>query len=487
MGDIYMHIIIYVLDSLRADHLGCYGYERATSAHIDQLAQDGILFENCYTVSTWTRPVAASLLSGTYPIVHGVQGGHDVFSSSVPRLPKILQENGFLTSCISAIGNVSTQTGFGKGFDYFCDLFMQPDNLLRSQVKSSGRMERLGIDEDIILPFAEDINNFLFPWLDKHLDDDTFVLLWSMQPHAPYDPPKKFCKFVSDHYDGRYAGRRDMTRVVKTELDRKYLIDLYDSEIYYNDHCIGELISYLKRTDQYDETLLIILSDHGDAFGEHGTYAHGHIPLEAVIHVPLIIKLPEQKHSSRRIHQLVSLVDILPSINDYLGLPADIGQETETMGKSVFPLIHRSMRKIHQYVFTETRLSTLKPSFYSINSDEWKYIKTIPGEKKLINIGEVISRLFKERIIFSILKNPAWLFKRYLSISSEMLYHLTQDPHEEENLVRKKKDILSSLKKEMEVWQKKCKKVSYEYKDEFLQRDESEVLREHLKALGYLD
>jgi arylsulfatase len=122
-----MHIILYVMDALRVDHVSCHGYTRRTTTNFDLLANDGILFQNAFAPATWTRPVAASLLTGVYPLVHKVRQRNHVLGEAIPRLPVELGDQGWYTVAFSAMSNVSTATGFATGFDHFFDLYLDAE------------------------------------------------------------------------------------------------------------------------------------------------------------------------------------------------------------------------------------------------------------------------------------------------------------------------------------------------------------------------
>jgi arylsulfatase A-like enzyme len=481
-----MKIIVYVLDSLRFDHVSCYGYHRKTTPNIDRVADDGIIFERCYTPSTWTRPVAASILTGTYPRVHGVQGRKDVFTASIPRLPSMLREAGFNTACVSAIGNFSTKMGFGEGFEYFCDLYKEP-NLMQNRLKTTGSVEGLDDSDEIVFPYAEDINDYFFPWLNDHMENDIFALLWSIQPHAPYEPPEGFQKFLSSSYDGRFSGKRDMVRRVHSKQDAQYLIDLYDSEIHYNDHMIGEIINLLKEQGEYDNTLFIIVSDHGEAFGEHDLYAHGHLPYDGVMRVPMVIKLPHNAHRGAKVSQLVSLLDIMPTLLAYtvIDYPADL--MPILMGENLIPVLEDREANVHDYIFCETLYSDTKPIFYGVTSDEWKYMKISPPKFRKRNVQELWNRLIHERIIFSILRNPMWLLKRYGRMKGEMLFNNHNDPAEIDNVMGHHPNVLKMMQDQLESWLKTCQNVSAKFISGYESRDLDETISKQLKALGYLD
>jgi arylsulfatase A-like enzyme len=240
-------------------------------------------------------------------------------------------------------------------------------------------------------------------------NENTFSLLWSIQTHEPYLPPKEYNKFIDSNYVGRLAGERDMVRRVTSEADKINLIDLYDGEIYYNDVCIGEIIQYLKGNNLYEDTLFIILGDHGESLGEHGIFSHGHLPYEQVARVPLIIKFPKNEYAGLSINQLVSLIDLFPTITEYLKIliPEEVSDYMK--GKSVIQLIRDDQDQNHQYIFAETRYSDAKPTFQAVISKEYKYIKVVPTKVKASTIKTTIKRLINERIWISILKNPLYM------------------------------------------------------------------------------
>ena len=483
-----MHIIIYVLDSLRADHLSCYGYHRMTSPNIDLLAEDGVVFKRCYSTSTWTRPVAASILSGTYPAINGVQGRKDYFDLNIFRLPESLKCQEFQTACISAIGNVSTTFGFSKGFDYFCDLYKEPD-LIKTREKSSGLAEGLedAVDAEVIFPLAGDINSFFFPWLESKKNGNTFSLIWSIQTHEPYQPPKEFNIFIDNNYDGRLAGHRDMIRRVSSEEDKINLIDLYDGEIYYNDSCIGEIIQYLKVNNLYEDTFFVILGDHGESLGEHGIYSHGHLPYEQVARVPLIIKFPNKEYAGQSVDQLVSLMDLFPSITDYLNIQLLEEVSDYIQGKSVIQLIRDDLYQNHQYLFSETRYSDAKPTFQAVISNDYKFMKVIPTRVRASIIKTTIKRLINERIWISILRNPLYMIKRYGHLETRQLFNLESDPGEKQNLVEKEPEIVEKMERLLLDWENDCSSQSIARSPNGLNLQEEEIIRQQLRALGYMD
>ena len=156
-----MHIIIYVLDALRADHLSCYGYHRNTTPNIDALVERGVLFENCFTATTWTRPVAASILAGVYPEVHKTRTRYDTFSTRLNTIAEVLTKGGYKCAGFSTMGNIASEIGFSRGFEQYFDLFRDPDILAKRKgldPVDEGLLHTT--DQKMALPIAEDINGF---------------------------------------------------------------------------------------------------------------------------------------------------------------------------------------------------------------------------------------------------------------------------------------------------------------------------------------
>jgi arylsulfatase A-like enzyme len=401
------NVLIYIIDALRADHLSCYGYGRGTSSAIDALAaQPGaVRFTRAFSPATWTKPVAASILSGCYPPAHGVRGRNDLFIRAVPRLPELLQAAGYRTAAVSTIGNVSSVLGFGIGFDHFDDLYKDPALAGQREVSNTGAW-KLYFEQDttVVLPLAEDVNQRAMQWLAGQARSETglsdgngqarsetglsdgngqarsetglsdgngqarsetglsdgngqarsetglsdgngqarsetglsgapsspplpltpspwFLFLWVLDPHDPYYPPPGFDRWRDPGYTGRIDGSAESVRRVRTPADVQRLLDLYDGEIAYVDQELGRLLDFLRALGQYDDTLIVVAGDHGEAFGEHGDFVHGHLAYDEIMHVPLIVKFPAGSAvAGGASDALAQLTDIAPTVLDALGL-----------------------------------------------------------------------------------------------------------------------------------------------------------------------
>jgi len=481
-----MHILLYVLDALRADHLSCYGYKRETTPRIDALAREGVLFEHCFTSSTWTRPVAASILTGAYPDVHLTRSRYEMFSTPLTRLPEALKAKGFKTAAFSTMGNVGSEVGFARGFDSFHDLFRDPDILAKRRKLDAAREGLMhALHEKVALPRAEDINSRLLPWLAQNRTADTFSFIWSMETHVPYKAPSEFRRFSGATPRRPNEGERDDIRRAG-KADRQRLMDLYDDEIYYNDHCIGQIIDHLKELDIYDDTLFVIVSDHGDAFYEHGFYTHGHIPYEELIHVPMIFKFPGQRYAGQRVKGLVELIDIFPTIMAVVGYDPGAIEGAFLQGYSLLPLIDGTRSQVREYVFSDTRSLEISNRYLSVRGQLWKYIQVQRPRSKKPFLVSALKHTVERRMLFVILRNPRHFLRRYLSASKEYLFELRSDPGEQCNLIAEHPDMADQLRRVLESWRQRNHELAQQVGFSPYTYEESKSLRRHLEELGYI-
>lgn len=482
-----MHIIIYVIDALRADHLSCYGYNRDTSPNIDQLSRDGVLFESCCTPATWTRPVAASILTGVYPIVHKTRMRNERLEKSIVRLPQVLGNEGYKTIGIVSMGNLAGELGFDQGFDNYLELFRDPYIIEMRDKWDLQRNDLLNmLDEnivDIALPLAEDINDKLFPWLEEYKAVDTFIFLWSIEPHAPYSPPDEYRRYSSKPTEASEGWPEDLRSA--SESDRQRLINLYDDEIYYNDRCIGELVRFTKKIGIYDDTWFIIVGDHGEAFYEHGVYSHGHLPFEEVVHVPMIMKLPDNRFNDKRIEALVTLIDIFPTISENLGRNLS-SEQPLVQGVDLMPLISGDEEQVHEFVFTDTQALEVHNRYISIRDKQWKLIQIQSPQRDKRAIEKLIKYVYKSGLIFQILRSPRHFIRNYFTKERDYLFNLDEDPQELKNLFNIHTNITNHLKRELTDWKRENQILAKQVNTSDDLYEESDVLKNHLEKLGYL-
>lgn len=274
------NLILISIDTLRPDHLGCYGYQRATSPHLDELASRSLLFENAISASSWTLPATASLLTGLHPNTHGVLGNERSYLvDGVTTLPEVLRARGISTAAFSANFLVNAAMNLDQGFERFDHVF-----------------------ED-----AAGVNRDLLHWIEERGPHQFFAYVHYMEPHSPYSAPGEY----RQHFDPEHVETRDYSGPLperwrtggvarefsKAELD--HLISLYDAEIYYWDVQFRLLLDRLEQLGLLDHTLLIVTADHGEEFFEHGGLGHGMTLYQELIQVPLIFHDPRRNVGSK--------------------------------------------------------------------------------------------------------------------------------------------------------------------------------------------
>lgn len=306
-------VFIYLIDALRADHLGCYGYDRPTSPAIDGFAQEATLYENAHTAATWTRPSVATILSGIYPNMHGAMHESDALADWPALLPEILHGTGYATYCITTNGNVIADLGFDQGYDEFIFL----DQGTASWVN--------GMAENLLAR--------------RDRDRPVFMFLHTIEPHAPYLPsPEAFSRFDRG-FEGRCDGSMEALEevgILRPDLsddDIAHLIDRYDAEISEADQGFQGFLDVLHGAGRYRDAFLILLADHGESFAEHDTMRHGWDLNQEDMRVPLIVHFPAGRLSGTRVSAPVSLIDIAPTVLEAVGLRPDL--DYDLPGRSI--------------------------------------------------------------------------------------------------------------------------------------------------------
>ena len=330
------HIVLISLDTCRADRLGCYGYARAATPHIDAVAAAGILFENVISPVPMTLPAHSSMLTGTIPPYHGVHTnlGYRLGRSNV-TLSELLQEEGYTTGAIVAAFVLDSQFGMNQGFETFDDRF-------DVEIHNSAIAERRG----------DEVSRHAVRWLKEHADTKSFLFLHYYDPHDPYAPPEPFAS--------------------------RFSADLYDGEIAYVDHCVGEVIDQLKELGIYDSTLLIITGDHGEMLGSHGEQTHSYYIYQGAVQVPLIVKLPGVD-ASRRVSSIVGIVDIVPTICGWLGIESPpIVHGIDLTERLLSDAAANTERAIYCESVTPTNYDA--NSLLGVVTGRWKYIQTTRPE-----------------------------------------------------------------------------------------------------------
>jgi arylsulfatase A-like enzyme len=353
--------LLYVADTLRADDLACYGNPLIETPHVDRLAAEGSLFENAYAQSSWTRTSMASLLTSTYPAVHGVEGRMEALAEEMRVLPEMLSEAGYTTAAITGNPNIGSAFGFRQGFDEFFELYERRD---------AGRV-RVGE----FVTTADRVSEVAIEWIDR-ASEPFFLLVLSIDPHSPYEPPPEFDRFGGD-YQGSASGKPEfINRLDLSRQDKQRIRALHYGEVAFNDHAFGKLVDDLEARGLYDRTAVIFVSDHGEEFWEHGGRGHGKTLFEEVVHVPLILRLPGRVAAGERVARPVELVDVVPTVLEFsdLPIPADI----QGISLLALPAAQRLIQSRLVLDGTEINAVRLGPN---------KLIEEARGSSKLFDLG----------------------------------------------------------------------------------------------------
>ena len=461
------NVLLITIDSLRSDHLSCLGYNRKTTPNIDYIAQEGVLFTEAIANGTGTRTSFPSIMTSTYPLMYD---GYKRISRSRITIAEVLKKNGYHTAAFHSNPYLSRYYGYDKGFDTFEDFFefsfitnskninntkekirnkIKKHKILykffkylkipyRSYITYKNMLYKGYIKNELPYEEANIINKKAIYWLRDH-PDNFFLWLHYMDVHHPWNPLPKCLEQVCSTHVGRLKRILLNTKILEhpeqvNENDLIILKDLYDGEIRYVDFEIQNFLDQLKEMDLYKNTLIVITADHGDEFLEHGDRLHGGPKIyDEVIHVPLIIvgpKLPKNVV----IENPVSLLDLSPTIVDYLDIP----KVENWIGNSLIPLINGSKHDNSQGVITECWTHNDKGRITSYRTKKWKYILDIENNRR-------------------------------------ELYNLQKDPKECNNLYKEEKEIA-------EEFESKIKQHIME-ECNWLKKDEKRVIKERIRKL----
>lgn len=324
-------VLLVSIDTLRADHLGCYGNGRAKTPTIDALAAESVLFEDATSQANTTGPSHTTMLTGLYPAEHGALSNGVRVSNRVPTLADALARTHSTAAFVSGFTLADELCGLAPRFDWYDDQMARwswlPRIVERSQLGRA--LVRLARGRGLELyrpdrPAGETVNAAI-DWLRSRGDEPLFTFVHLYDPHAPYEPPPEFARLHgtssdddTDWYDLSTAEREELVHDADAV---KRMKALYAAEISYADAQLARLIAELKRSGRWERTLVVLTSDHGEGLGSHGYwFDHGTFLYDEELHVPLIVRLPNAQHAGTRVKQQVRLLDLAPTVLDHLGL-----------------------------------------------------------------------------------------------------------------------------------------------------------------------
>ncbi|MBL8766328.1 MAG: sulfatase [Planctomycetes bacterium] len=415
------NVVLFIVDTLRADHLACYGYPRPTSPRIDALARDGVVFERAIAQAPYTWTSFGSIFTGKYPRAHGLLK-MDATQRFDPKrnvtIQQVLDASGYRTGAFMT-GMISNASGLLDGFATYFESTVGRDPVRRASVWSYWRSElvahalwnklRRAIDPAIV-------SNEAIAWLDDHAHEPFFLVVHLFSTHTPYDPPREFDVFETpgasdlDRFTTDHARAIEMGQWKPTDGDKARITDLYDGGVLFADAQIGSVVDELTRLGVLDDTAIVITADHGEAFGENGPFWEHDWMFNTNQHVPLVVRLPNKLGAGTRVPVPVESVDIAPTIVDLLRLPP----MTEIHGESLMPWANGQRPKTDDFAHCENNY------YESIQNTEWKLVRPR-------------------------LPDPN---------DPPRLYHLASDPGERRNVARTKPDALASMTAALDQWVK---------------------------------
>jgi arylsulfatase A-like enzyme/Flp pilus assembly protein TadD len=289
-----INVFLITIDTVRADHLGCYGAKNIQTPTLDALARDGIVFERAISQVPLTWPSHAAILTGLYPFQNGVQ---DFTGQPLdPRFRSVVQafkEHGYATGAVVSAFVLDRSWGLARGFDFYDDTFA-PEAFLNRDLGLVDRRAGESVDHAIA-------------WLTKSSRRPFFFWLHLYDPHSPYDPPEPYRSQYQSHP--------------------------YDGEIAYADHELGRLIAWLRRNQLYDRSMILFLSDHGESLGEHGEHEHGFFVYDSTVHIPLIVKPPAGSGFRRgRVSHTVETTAVAPTLLRAAWIHDTLGRQLQSPG-----------------------------------------------------------------------------------------------------------------------------------------------------------
>jgi arylsulfatase A-like enzyme len=467
------NVILLIVDDLRPDHLGCYGYSRNTSPNIDDLASSSFIFENFFSDAAYTLPSTMSILTSLYPVSHGVLDVYkDKLSPRACTLAEVFENYGYKTAWFSVLNepHLDINIGFGRGFQKTVDL----DPLLNDSVDILSWIEEHSGEKFFLAVDTRSVHDYYDFFIKDETEKNPDLSLDVSRVNQQYyfklveaaklkKPP--FCDpdllqrnkglFNGPYREGKEkkildlldAGGKTDAAIIGEPLYRDFvkiagpkyprlLIDAYDRAIKYTDEeLIKPVLEKIRELELCGKTIIIVTADHGELLGEHGFYGHNNLLVDESLRVPLIIKLP-YSGKSRRIAALAQGVDIMPTVLELCGIPVP----HQAQGKSLTGLMRKiGARPVREYVISEGE------SGRTIRSSTWRLLPDYSGH--------------------------------YL------LYNLMSDPGEEYDLYPEKKDIVLRLESVLKAWEESL--PSYRDREYFFDPGIDKETQEKIRKTGY--
>jgi len=384
-----VNIILITLDTTRADRMGFLNSKSGLTPNLDSLARQSTVFASAYAQVPLTTPSHATILTGTYPQFNHVSDLGFSLSTDLPYLPDIVRQHGYRTAAFVGSQVLDPKSGGAPGFDRGFERYDAPFHLRAPREDRYQSVERRGMM----------VVNSALAWLNQPPQTPFFLWLHFYDPHDPYDPPAPF--------KARYAALP------------------YDGEIAYVDFAIGKLLTALRSRGLYDQSLIVVVADHGEALGEHGERSHGLFLYDETLHVPLLVKLPGASPTHLRIESRVGLVDIAPTVLQQVGIPAPAAMQGRSLLELVKSNASRNPKTAKSDVLAQDR-SQYAETDYPYRAFGWSSLRS-------------------------------WRTGKYLYIDAPKpeLYDRSLDPGATQNLVNSASSVAATMAAQLEEFRRK--------------------------------
>lgn len=440
------NIILITIDALRPDYLGAYGNNQNISPNIDNLAKDGVLFTNNHSPHYGTDPAHTTIFTGLYPESHGiVHHGDQIQKEEIKSflkisnqfLPKVLKENQYKTFALDWLGRWHR-----TGFDHYSGIV---ENTMLNGYNYFYRKIYLSLPYSLVKHIpgnissyesAESITSNAKKLITKNSENPFFLFTHFWDTHTPYDPPKrhrmkytniktkynkKIEEILNEIEDPKFKAYTKLCTHGTKYTDE--IVHRYMGSINYVDEQIGKIIFHLKSLGLYDNTLIIIMSDHGESLGEHDTYFVHHTVYEELLKSALIIKFPSQEYANEQVDNIVNHVDVFPTILDVIGIKNDFRVD----GMSLIPLIgsedYSEPRDVYFGFMAE---GVGLGGRIGVIDGDWKYSLALTPVRTCPRCGII-----------------------QIHHQTEELFNLKEDPVEEKNLINEKNEIAKKLREKV--------------------------------------
>ncbi len=462
------NVIIVVLDAMRADHVGCYGYPRDATPNIDRLARESVVFEEHFCQFPHTTASTASLFTGQYPDTHGLMfETKDEFRDSATvldpagfTLEKGLKGVGYGTYLFTANPCASPYLGVGGDFEKV-DVIEKVRPVQDPALHESVRQARRAGGQGGLMRSTPRLLEAVRLHVEEMRGSHVLAYVHILPPHFPYEseaPESYLATYKGKQAPNYFQGEAAFSQVwLRTWGDAAPAtgdawVNLYDGNLRWGDNALGELLAMLKGAGVLDKALLIVTADHGEGLGEHRYEFHMTCPYDEALHVPLLIRFPGGKGPVGRIRALTETVDLLPTVMDLFSIPYP---KDQVQGKSLLPLLTGQSDKLHDYVFART--AGLYPCY--------------------------------------VVRNHDWSMLIYKGGKMRALYDLWDDPRERYNLIAKRPEVAEGMVRAFRAFAKEQLVPPLDFLDpnykppavrELPKQAISEEMRRQLKALGYM-